>query len=146
MRKYLGLYIFAAAVLGWASYLAFRPAEAQGPIVGPGQPILCTGIATLAVGSTGLTQIVAASTGKAIYICGWHVTNTAASGTFLLASGTGSNCGTNGATLIPATNVTNTAPSADHQSYASFQTAVSQAFCINPSVNTISAVVYFSQF
>jgi len=121
-------------------------AQAQGPIVGPGQFVLCPKTVTLAVGPSAITQILAAQTGQAIFICGWHVTNTAAAGTFSLSYGTGSNCGTGTTTIIPAQNVTSTAPATDHIDYAFFNTPVSQALCITPSVATIAAVIYTNQF
>jgi hypothetical protein len=121
-------------------------ALSQGPIVGPGQPILCPRIATLAVGPATITQIIAPVTGQAISICGWHVTNTGATGTFSLSYGTGSNCGTGTQLFVPPQNVTNTAPATDHIDYAFFTTPVSQAICITPSVATVAAVIYFNQF
>ena len=48
--------------------------------------------------------------------------------------------------LIPAQNVSSNAPSADHIDFASLQTGISQALCLNPSVNTISGLIYFNQF
>ena len=122
------------------------PASPQGTIVGPGGLILCPQLATLAVGPSTITQIVAAVTGKAISICGWHITNTGATGTFSLSYGTGANCGTGTTAVVPPQNVTSTAPATDHIDYAFFTTPVSQALCITPSVATIAAVVYFNQF
>lgn len=138
MRRALAALIF---LFGLAS-----AALAQGSIVGPGQQVLCPSVATLAAGPTTITQMVAAVTGKTIYICGWHVTNTGATGTFSFQSGTGSNCGTGTATVVPAANVTSTAPSADHIDYASITFPLSAALCITPSVATISAIVYYNQF
>ena len=127
------------------------PASAQGPIVGPGQYVLCTGAATLAVGPTTITQIIPisgsnAGTNKSIFICGWHITNTGTTGTFSISVGSGANCGGSPTTIIPAVNVTSTAPSADHIEYAWTQVPAGQSVCITPSVATISAVMWFSQF
>lgn len=138
MRKLSAALLF---LLGLAS-----AALAQGPIVGPGQPILCTQIATMAVGPSTITQVIAPVPNQRIVICGWHVTNTGATGTFSFQTGTGTNCGTGTGTLLPAANVTSTAPSADHIDYGSIQTPIGSALCITPSVATISAYVYFSQF
>ena len=146
MKKF---WSFLAAVgfltLALALFITNDRPLAQGQ-VGPINQVICNKTANLPVGSTGLTQMIAAVTGQTIFICGWHVTNTAASGTFLFAQGTGSNCGTGGITILPATNVTNAAPSADHIDYAVISTLPSAAFCINPSVNTISALIFYSQF
>jgi hypothetical protein len=137
--------------LGLLALALIPKADAQGPIVGPGQYVLCTGAATLAVGPTTITQIIPSSgtnagTGKSIFICGWHITNTGASGTFTISMGTGTNCGTGTVVLVPATNVTNTAPSADHIDYASLQAPVNQNICVTPSVGTISFVIYYNLF
>lgn len=129
-----------------ALWLGLLSTGALAQAVGPTNTILCNQKATLAVGPTGLTQMVAAVTGQTINVCGWHVTNTGATGTFLFASGTASNCGSNTVTQIPATNVTNTAPSSDHIEFASWSAPLSTALCVNPSVATISVVVWFSQF
>src|SRR6516162_558367 len=95
------------------------PASAQGPIVGPGQYVLCTGAATLAVGPTTITKIIPPSTDnsgttKSIFICGWHITNTGTTGTFTISYGSGATCGTGTVVAVPATNVSSSAPSADH--------------------------------
>jgi hypothetical protein len=120
-------------------------AHAQTP-VGPPNQVICNNIAILTAGPATITQIQAASGTARIFICGWHVTNTGATGTFSLSTGTGSNCGTGTATLLPPQNVTSTAPSADHIDYAHIQTPQGVALCITPSVATIAAVVYFAQF
>lgn len=141
MRK-LGIILSLLAAIGlWPSV-----ALTQGTIVGPGNLVLCPSIATLTAGPTTITQLVALSTGKSISICGWHVTNTGATGTFSLSYGTGSNCGTGTTTIVPAQNVTSTAPATDHIDYAFYTVPVSNALCITPSVATVAAVVYYNQF
>lgn len=136
MRKLIAALFILFGLAGAASAQA----------VGPTNQIFCNKVATLAVGPTTITQIIAAATGQAINICGWHVTNTGATGTFSFQYGTGSNCGTGTQTLIPALNVTSTAPSSDHIDFAQFGTPISNALCVTPSVATISVVVYYAQF
>lgn len=122
-------------------------ALSQGPIVGPGQPILCTKIATIpAGGPTTMTQVVAGVAGQAISVCGWHVTNTASSGTFSFSYGTGSNCGTGTQTPFPAQNVNSTAPSADHIDYAVASVPSGNSLCYTFSVATIAGIIYYTQF
>jgi len=141
MRK-LGIVLSFLAALGlWPSVVM-----GQGTIVGPGNMILCPKVATIAVGTTGLTQVAAAITGASISLCGWHITNTASAGTFTISYGTGSNCGTGTTVIIPAQNVSNNAPATDHIDFAFFTTPVSQALCVNPSVATIAVVLYYNQF
>ena len=135
--KRLGLALLLSL---WASAV-----WAQGP-VGPPQAILCNKIANLPVGSTTITQIVAAVTGKSIHLCGWHVTNTGATGTYSLSYGTGANCGTGTTTITPTTNVTSTAPDVDHTDYVIYDVPVSNALCVTSSVNTVSTLIFYSQF
>ena len=136
---------FTLCLLGLALLLP-PGARAQPAIVGPPNAIICNGAAQTAIGVSGQTQTVAGVAGRSIYICGWHVTNSGASGTFQLSYGTGSNCGTGNALVTPAFTVTSTAPATDHIDYAVVQVPAGNALCINPSVATIAAIIWFAQF
>jgi hypothetical protein len=137
-------------VLALALSALIPGAQAQGPIVGPGNIILCGKIANMAVGPTSVTQVIAAVAGTSIHLCGWHVTNTGATGTFSITSGSGGTCVTSNAVIVTVQNVTSTAPSADHQQYAYFSVApvsgTAQAICVTPSVATIAATIFYAQF
>ena len=126
--------------------LTSASASAQPTIIGPAQTAICNQVQFMAVGPTTITTIVAGKTGQSIFVCGWHVTNTGATGVFSIQIGAGANCGGTPVTIVPAVNVTSTAPSADHIEYAWTQVPVGQSICITPSVATISAVMWFSQF
>jgi hypothetical protein len=121
----------------WAS-----PALAQGQ----GSPINinCSNVFTFS-GVAVNTVAITAPAGKLINFCGWHVTNTATAGTFALTMGTGAVCGTNTFNITPVLNVTSSAPSADHEQSA-FVSSPAQAssLCYNPSVTTISGVLYYN--
>jgi hypothetical protein len=128
-------------------------ALSQGTVIGPGNPILCgQQIPTqVPIGVSGSTKIISGALNKTIAICGWHVTNSAAAGTFQLTYGTGTNCGTGTVNLTPAFTVTSTAPATDHIDYAvmSIPLVVSGTpfdLCINPSVATIAAIIWAVQF
>jgi hypothetical protein len=121
-------------------------ALSQGTIVGPGNLILCTKIANMAVGPTTITTVIAAVTGQTIHLCGWHITNTGATGTFSISYGTGAACVTGTTVIVTVQNVTSTAPSADHPQYATFSLPPSNALCVTPSVATIAATIYYAQF
>jgi|SRR5579871_3807262 len=142
MRK-LGIVLSFIAALTLNLSVGAVPTFAQ---VGPPNQIVCNKVATLAVGPSSITQLVAAVSGQTIYVCGWHMTNTGAAGTFSFQTGTGSNCGTGTATVIPATNVTSSAPSADHIDWAAWSSPIGAALCVTPSVATISTVVFYAQF
>lgn len=142
MRKLrINLAVLAALALSFCSSLVHAENT-----VGPSNRIFCNKIAILTAGPSAITQIIPAVAGQNINVCGWSVTNTGATGTFSLQTGTGSNCGTNTVTFIPSLNITNTAPSTDHVSDAWFSSPQSSALCVTPSVATISVVVYYAQF
>lgn len=139
MFRRLGLIL---AGLLWAD-LAFAQAQ-----VGPANQVLCNKTVSFS-GVSAITKLVSgAGTGKSIFICGWHVTNTAASGTFSVTYGTQvtNPCDTGSGTILPVLNVTSTAPSADHIDYAVAQIPVSTDLCVTPSANTLSGIFYYSQF
>lgn len=134
-----GAFLFLAFIVSVAISLA------QGPIVGPGQPILCTSVAALTP-ATSASTMISLSAGKIVALCGWHVTNTASSGTFSISYGTGSACGTGNTVIIPTQSITSTAPSADHSPTAFFSTPAGQSVCLTPSATSIAAVIYYNQF
>ena len=114
--------------------------------VGPVNDILCNKIGNLPVGNTTITQIIAGVASQSINICGWHVTNTGATGTYSISYGTGTNCATGTTTVVPTTNVTSTAPDVDHIDYAMVTIPAGNALCITSSVATVSTLIFYSQF
>ena len=148
MRK-VGLSLAFLALIGWGLWpLAFPPVKAENT-VGPTNVIFCNQIATQAVGVSSATKIITGVSGKNLVLCGWDVSNTGSTGTFAFQTGTGSNCGTGTATLIPALNITSTAPAVDRQQYATIQVGTPASpldLCIVPSVNTIAGVVWYAQY
>lgn len=118
-------------------------AQAQVGAIGPPPPPSCNKVAQV-TGTAALAQVVAGVTGQIVALCGWSFTNTAASGTFLLATGTGSNCGTNTVNLTPALSVGATAVT-DHSQLASQNVVAGNAICVNATA-TITGLLYYSQF
>src|SRR5258707_4228331 len=92
MRKF-GLALSLLASLG-LSLWAWGPVPTHAQGVGPTNQIVCNKVATLTAGPTTITQVIALVAGQSINLCGWHVTNTGATGNFSLSYGTGANCGT----------------------------------------------------
>jgi hypothetical protein len=135
MRKLFLLFLLALAPSG---------AWAQGTIVGPGQQVLCPKPTTF-TGTAALAQVLAAVTNQSIFICGWHITNSAATGTFSFSTGTGSNCGTGTVTVLPTQSITSNAPATDHIDYAFIQLPQSQALCVNATA-TVSGAIWTNQF
>jgi hypothetical protein len=135
----------ASGLLALLLYAFPIPAPAQAPIVGPGQAVLCTSIANLTP-ATSISQVVPLSAGKTISICGWHVTNTATTGTFSISYGTGSVCATGNTVIASTQSVTSTAPDVDHQPTAFYSLPISAALCVTPSATSIAAVIYYNQF
>jgi hypothetical protein len=124
-------------------------ALSQGTIVGPGNLILCQTMGQMAVGPTTATIVVTGQANKTTAFCGWHITNTGATGTFTITAGQGAGCGTNTVTLVTVQSVTSTAPSTDHTQYATYSAPVGATpynICVTPSVATIAATIYYVTF
>jgi hypothetical protein len=124
--------------------LAFCSPAWADQTVGPTNSIICNKQGQL-TGTGATAQIVAAVPGQSIYICGWHVTNTAASGTFQFIFGTGATC-TTPTNVTPSFTVSNTAPSADHITAAWTNGVAGQTLCVNATVTTVIVMVFYSQF
>lgn len=131
----------SAALFLW---LAFAGAALAENTVGPTNSIICNKQGQL-TGTGATAQIVPGVVGQSIFICGWHVTNTAASGTFQFSYGTGATC-TSGTNITPNFTVSNTAPSADHITAAWSNGVAGQTLCVNATVTTVVVMVFYSQF
>lgn len=118
-------------------------AQAQLGAIGPPPPPTCNKVVSV-TGTAALAQVIAGVSGQIVAICGWSFTNTAASGTFLIATGTGANCGTNTVNLTPALSVGATAVT-DHSAAASQNVVAGNAICVNATA-TITGLLYYSQF
>lgn len=143
MRKFFLLLALALSAL-------IPGAQAQGPIVGPGQPILCPFVAQASPVTATTTSLVNGVAGKIIVICGWHVTSTqSTSTTFQFQYGVqGGPCGATTVNLTPAFSVTSTAPSADHIDYGTMQAPAGQQVCVATTGTTVAQaiLIYYSQF
>lgn len=133
----------AALLTLWLAYAA--PAFAENT-VGPTNQVICNKFAIQSASTAALVSIVPGVANQSIFICGWHVTNSAASGTFTLSQGTGTNCVTTNTVLTPAFNVSSTAPSTDHISYATIGLTQGNNLCIISSGITLQIEIWYSQF
>jgi len=125
--------------------LAFAPAAALAQAVGPTNQIMCNQSATF-TGTGAAATVITGVTGQGINVCGWHITNTAATGTFAITTGGGAGCGTNTVPITGTLSVTSTAPSADHIEYATFSAGGGTNVCVNATVTTVTGVLWFSRF
>lgn len=133
-----GLALFFSLVL------ALVPARALAQAIGPPATILCNKSAAFT--GTGAAAIaIATVSGTIVNVCGWHTTNTAATGTFDITYGTGAGCGTGTVDVTGTLSVTNTAPSSDHIDFAMFSTPVGGQVCVNATA-TVKGVLWYSQF
>lgn len=142
MRKLLLALALALPVL-------IPSAQAQGPIVGPGQPILCPFVAQQSPAAAGTLGLVNGVAGKITVICGWHVTSTqSTSSTFQFQYGTQGGPCTTPTNLTPAFSVTSTAPSADHIDYGSMQAPAGTQICVASTGATVAlaVMIYYSQY
>lgn len=147
---WIGILIFLFIL--WMSFVHDGgKVKAQPTAVGPANAILCNNSAIF-IGSVTLAQIVGPPTGPGtnpnarIYLCGWHITNTGATGTFDLEYGTGTNCGANTVNLTGVLNVTSTAPSADHTDFATTNSPQAGEICQISSATAVTGVIWYSQF
>ena len=125
------------------------PVIAQGPIVGPGNLIICTKTAQASPAAAGTLSLVNGVANQSIFICGWHVTsNQTTSSTFQLVYGTqGGPCSTP-TNMTPAFAVTSNAPSADHIDYVTIQAALGAQVCVTSAGSTVgqAVLIYYNQF
>jgi hypothetical protein len=134
-------------VIGFA--LACAGAQAQPANVGPPNAIQCNQVAVANVVSATTTSLVAGVANQRVFVCGWHVTSTqSAANTFTIEYGTQGGPCTSPTVLTPNFVVTSTAPSADHQTFASFQTPTGAQLCVLTTGTTVGTAVfvYFAQF
>lgn len=127
-----------------ALFLAFSPTrDVNAQAIGGANSILCnqsapfTGTGSAAIVITGVAN-------KVISVCGWHITNTAASGSFNISTGSGAGCGTGNTPVTGTLSVTSTAPSADHIDWATFSAAPGAGVCVNATVTTVTGLLWFT--
>lgn len=125
----------------------FQSALAQPVNSPPGPPIKCTNKAIYAASSSGSTEMVAAVTGRTIYVCGYTVFSGGTSNVKFV-SGTATNCASTAADMTPAYAFIAQTGIVDGSSFNRGLIApVSNALCINSSAAVaVSAIVYYSQF
>lgn len=123
--------------------LAFSPARAPAQAIGSGTTILCNKFQPF-TGAGSLTSVIAGAVGQTIAVCGWHITNTAATGNFDINTGTGTNCGTGTVDVTGVLSVTNTASSSDHIDFAMFSPVVGGSVCVNATVTTVTGVLWYA--
>ena len=129
-----------------ALLLSITPAFGQGVVGPPYQPI-CNAVAQGAIVTGSSIQYVTPIAGKFIYICGWHVTTSAASGTstFQISTGTTGTCPATA--MTPAFSLSNTAPSADHIDFAGFATPLGQNVCVTAGgIGPNQVLIYYGQY
>ena len=144
LRSLAALGILAgAALIALVSVDTWHKAKAQ---LGPPNQVLCNQLIIQAASTTSLATIVTGTSGKVVFICGWHVTNNiATAATFTLSSGTGTNCATTNTNITPAFSVTSSAPSTDHVEFASLSLAAGNNLCVISSATTLQIGIWVSQ-
>jgi hypothetical protein len=125
------LWIFGILLL--AAFLGvFAPKDEVRAQVGPPNQVLCNNVPQQPVAdvTTGTTvKLITEVVGKTPFVCGWHVTATAAS-TFKFSYGTGANCVTGNVQFTPTFNVSTNAPSQDHIEFADISVPIGNAVCV----------------
>lgn len=111
--------------------------------------IVCDNSVVYDASTSGETQLVALSSGKSIYVCGFSITTGAAATNVNLAYGTGTACASGTTKLTPAYQLAASSGIVDHSSnhWGGMKTAASNELCINTSgANAVQATVYYTQF
>jgi hypothetical protein len=137
------LWIFGLLLL--AAFLGVFAPKGEAQVGAPNQ-IQCNTVFTVVAPAIGNAVQIPAVAGKTINVCGWHITNSnAAAGAFSITSGTQvtTPCDTGTKTLANTITVSQNAPSADHIEFAQFSSLQGQALCINPTVATLSFVIWY---
>jgi hypothetical protein len=110
-------------------------------------PIACTLSAPISASASGNTQIVAASSGKVIYVCHWDFTPTTSGNSvgLTLEQGTGSNCATGTAALTGK--LANVVALAMDYWTGPIATSASGAVCINLDASVAgTGTILYAQF
>lgn len=114
---------------------------------GMGGLISCDASVVYDASTSGSTQLVALSSGKKVYICGYSLF---AAGTVNveLDYGTGTACATSPTKIVPAYQLTTQTGFSDQSPfYRGLSTAASNALCIKTSAGVaVQAIVYYTQF
>lgn len=110
--------------------------------IGPG-PLYCNASFQIAQGAVALTKIVTAGT-KVISLCGWSINAGAATGTAALSSGTGTNCGTGTAVVMPVIALGINGVYVDHPALANTSLPQGTDLClVTTGTGPIAFMVYF---
>lgn len=130
-----------AAVMLWASGSIIAKAQ---QVVGPPNAILCN-LSAPFTGSGASAKLISGIASTHIHICGWAATESATSGSVNISTGTGTNCGTNNASLTGTLNI-GLAPLVDHIPYAAIDTPNGNDLCVNGTTTTLTGIIWYSQF
>lgn len=126
-----------------ALLLACSPTRAPTQGIGAPATLLCNKSAVF-TGTGSAAIVITGTAGNVISFCGWHITNTAATGSFAITTGSGAGCGTGTQAITGTLSVTNTAPSTDHIEYATISAAPGANFCVNATTTTVTGVLWYA--
>ena len=94
---------------------------------------------------TATGTIATASTGRTIFLCGFHVVSTGAGGAFQISYGTGATCGTGTVALTAAISAVGAGGGAvDHNSLAYASVPAGNNLCVT-TATTAAYAVYWAQ-
>lgn len=125
---------------------AYIAANGSGNLTGE---IVCDNSTVYDASTSGPTQLVALSSGKTIYVCGYAITVGGTATNVNLSYGTGTACATGTTKLTPAYQIIANGGIVDHASnhWGGMKSAASNALCINSSAaNAVQATIYWTQF
>jgi hypothetical protein len=134
-------------IIAFLALFAFSlPASAQ--VVGPNGP-QCNKVFQVSQAATGLTKIVSGIANQSISICGWSVNSGAATSTWQLEYGTGTNCGTGTTAITPVYSLAINGVQIDHivQAFISLAggSTPTDLCLVTTGTGPLQIMVYYSQ-
>lgn len=137
-----------AAVPANTNYIGTNVAGNLTGVIGCGSSVIYD------TNTNGKTQLVALSSGKITYVCGYTITTSSATTvTVSLSSGTGTNCGSTSTNITPAYPIQNPASQGPagivdgSPFYRGLKTAASEELCLVTTAGvSVQAIVYYTTF
>lgn len=112
------------------------------------QAVVCNASASYDASSNGATQVVALTSGKSIYVCGYSMLVGGTATNVSLVYGTGTNCGTGQVALTPAWQFPANGGISDSYPFGNaILTPNGQALCVKTSAgNAVQVLIRYAKF
>ncbi len=110
-------------------------------------PAYCNRFFQINQAASAITKVISGVASQQIQVCGWALSSGAATSNAFLSSGTGSNCGTSGATFYPLVTLGAAGSYVDHVPFVNQAAPTGQDICLTTTgTGPTSIIIYFAQF